>query len=59
MNDLGPGLFMDSTSAHGIIEADCTFTIEMKLDSGKNKNLKKLSFWLLKIELFPMFYALL
>lgn len=50
---------MDSTSAHGIIEADCTFTIEMKLDSGKNKNLKKLSFWLLKIELFPMFYALL
>ena len=31
----------------------------MKLDSGKNKNLKKLSFRLLKIELFPMFDALL
>lgn len=42
-----------------IIEADCTFTIEVKLDSGKNKNLKKLSFRLLKIELFPMFDALL
>ena len=31
----------------------------MKLDSEKNKNLKKLSFWLLKIELFPMSDALL
>ena len=42
-----------------IIEADRTFTVEMKLDSEKNKNLKKLSFWQLKIELFPRSDALL